>query len=208
MNGAVDHSLASDGEVLRLDGGAITRLSAKSYRVDWSDGQSLSVINQGVCFDEVVSLGPSDGPGSVEGLLGSNTSRATDIALADGTVLQHPTEADLLGRYAESWSLADGGSLLENGGTLPIAFSDRGKADAPFNGRSSIGLANFVAERTTLAFQEDRSGAFGTLTVASGQQQTALILMGQYAAANFHAGDDGHGGVTIDYQPPRPTLLG
>ncbi len=91
---------------------------------------------------------------------------------------------------------------------MPIAFSDRGKADAPFNGRSSIGLANFVAERTTLAFQEDRSGAFGTLTVASGQQQTALILMGQYAAANFHAGDDGHGGVTIDYQPPRPTLLG
>lgn len=208
INGAVDHSLASDGEVLRLDGGAITRLSAKSYRVDWSDGQSLSVINQGVCFDEVASLGPSDGPGSVEGLLGSNTSRATDIALADGTVLAHPTEADLLGRYAESWSLTDGGSLLENGGTLPIAFSDRGKADAPFNGRSSIGLANFVAERTTLAFQEDRSGAFGTLTVASGQQQTALILMGQYAAANFHAGDDGHGGVTIDYQPPRPTLLG
>ncbi|WP_245295634.1 Ig-like domain-containing protein [Rhizobium rhizosphaerae] len=208
VNGAVDQSLSSDGKVLHLDGGAITRLSAESYRVDWSSGESLSVTNQGVWFDEVASLGPSDGPGSVEGLLGSNTSRATDIALADGTVLEHPTEADLLGRYAESWSLPKGGSLLENGGTLPIAFSDRGKADAPFNGRSSIDLANFVAERTTLAFEADRSGAFGTLTVASGQQQTALILMGQYAATNFHAGNDGHGGVTIDYQPPRPTLLG
>lgn len=208
INGAISHGVSSPGQTLALDGGALTRTGQASYRVDWSGGESLSVSNQGSYFDEIVSLGPTDGPNSVKGLLGRNTSRATDIALADGTVLENPSEADLLGLYAQSWSLPQSGSLLDDTVRLPLAMSNNGDPSAPFNGHHSIGLANFDAAQTTLAFEPGKGGDFGTLTMTSARQQLALVLMGQYAASDFHASSDGHGGTIIDYQAPQPSLLG
>lgn len=208
INGAISHGVTSPGQTLALDGGTLTRTGQTTYRLDWSGGESLAVSNQGAYFDEIVSLGPKDGPNTVKGLLGSNTSRATDIALADGTVLEAPSEADLLGRYAQSWSLPQSGALLDDTVRLPLAMSNHGDPSAPFNGQRSIDLANFDAAQTNLAFEPDGGGAFGTLTMTSARQQIALVLMGQYAASDFHAASDGHGGTIIDYQARQPSLLG
>ncbi len=208
INGVTDTHLASVGAMEAIDGGVITRTGTDSYELDWATGESLTLTNRGPFFDETVTLSANDGPGSVKGLLGSNTSQASDIALSDGTVLHDPSAADLLGTYAQSWSLSEGGSLLDGGGHLPTTLSTLGNAATPFNGKASVDLAGFAAATTTLGFTEDSSGGFGTLTVASGSHQTALVLMGQYAAADFHAANDGHGGTVIDYQPPKTALLG
>ncbi|WP_407050832.1 VWD domain-containing protein [Methyloraptor flagellatus] len=197
------------GSVRKIDGGTISRTKDDTYVVNWETGESLKVVNKGgEYFDEMVSLGPNARPGSVVGLLGANTTQANDIQLADGTVLHNPTNDELVGAYASSWSVGTDLSLLDDGGLLPAAMSNLGDAATPFNGKSSIDLAGFDASKATLAFSEDAAGGFGTLTVTSGSQHTAILLMGQYAAAGFGLANDGHGGTTIDYQPPRPTLLG
>ncbi len=208
VNGAVDTSLGSVGAAQALDGGAITRTSADSYVVDWASGESLAVTNVGSYFNESVTLSAKDGPGSVQGLLGSNTSQATDIQLADGTVLDAPTDSQLLGVYAQSWSVADSASLLNDNTSLPLAMSNDGDAATPFNGRSFIDLAGVNPASATLGFREDASGAFGTLSVQSGSQQTSMTLLGQYAAAGFGVASDGHGGTIVDYTPPKVALLG
>ena len=208
VNGAVDTSLGSSGAVQSLDGGSITRTSANSYVVDWASGESLNVTNAGPYFNEGVTLSANDGPGSVEGLLGTNTSQATDIQLANGTVLNAPTDAQLLGVYAQSWSVPDSASLLNDNTSLPLAMSNDGDAATPFNGRSFIDLAALSPAGATLGFQEDASGAFGTLTVQSGGHDTAITLLGQYAASGFGVASDGHGGTIVDYQPAKLTLLG
>ncbi len=208
VNGAVDLSLGSIGAVQALDGGAITRTAANAYVVDWASGESLAVTNAGPYFNETVTLSAKDGAGSVEGLLGSNTSQATDIQLADGTVLDAPTDSQLLGVYAQSWSVADSASLLNDNTSLPLAMSNDGDAATPFNGRSFIDLAGLNPAGATLGFQEDASGAFGTLTLQSGGHQTSMTLLGQYAAAGFGVASDGHGGTLVDYTPPKVALLG
>ncbi|HEY1941250.1 MAG TPA: VWD domain-containing protein [Roseiarcus sp.] len=208
LNGAVDTSLGSVNAVQAIDGGTITRTAADSYVVDWASGESLNVTNAGPYFNETVTLSAKDGPGSVQGLLGSNTSQATDIQLANGTVLDAPTDSQLLGVYAESWSVADSASLLNDNTSLPLAMSNDGNAATPFNGRSFMDLAGLSAASATLSFHENASGAFGTLSVQSGAQQTAITLLGQYAAAGFGVVSDGHGGTIVDYAPPKLTMLG
>lgn len=209
VNGAVDPTLGAGapGTSEAIDGGHIARMASNAFAVTWDTGERLSVTNEGGYFNETVSLGPNDGPGSVAGLLGTNTSAASDIQLSNGTILDNPSASDIVGAYAKSWSVAKDASLLDGSDSLPLAMSKLGTAAAPFDGKSSIDLANVNAATATLAFSEDPSGAFGTLGVTSGAQHTALLLVGQFAATNFGVASDGHGGTTIDYQPPKPTLL-
>ncbi len=208
LNGVVDTSLGSINAVQAIDGGTISRTSANSYVVDWASGESLDVTNAGPYFNETVTLSAKDGPGSVQGLLGSNSNQATDIQLANGTVLNAPTDSQLLGVYAESWSVADSASLLNDNTSLPLAMSNDGDAATPFNGQSFVDLAGLRAASATLGFREDASGAFGTLTIQSGSQQSSMTLLGQYAAAGFGIASDGHGGTIVDYTPPKVTMLG
>ncbi len=208
VNGVLDTALGSAGSIQALDGGSITRTSADSYLIDWASGESLTVTNVGSYFNETVTLSAKDGAGSVEGLLGSNTSQATDIQLADGTVLNAPTDSQLLGVYAQSWSVADSASLLNDNTSLPLAMTNDGDAATPFDGRSFLDLAGLNPASATLGFKEDPSGAFGTLTIQSGGHETAMTLLGQYAAAGFGIASDGHGGTFVDYTPPKVSLLG
>ncbi len=208
VNGVLDTALGSAGSIQALDGGSITRTSADSYLIDWASGESLTVTNVGSYFNETVTLSAKDGAGSVEGLLGSNTSQATDIQLADGTVLNAPTDSQLLGVYAQSWSVADSASLLNDNTSLPLAMTNDGDAATPFDGRSFLDLAGLNPASATLGFKEDPSGAFGTLTIQSGGHETSMTLLGQYAAAGFGIASDGHGGTFVDYTPPKVSLLG
>jgi hypothetical protein len=99
--------------VTLLDGGDVVMVSPKTYQIDWTGGESLTVTNAGIYFDLSMRLGARDGPGSVQGLLGSNGVRASDFQLADGTVLTPPvTDSELLGKFADAWRVAPIQSML------------------------------------------------------------------------------------------------
>ena len=57
--------------------------------------------------------------------------------------------------------------------------------------------------QTTLGFTEAPGNTSGTLTVSDGTHTAAILLLGQYLAANFNMASDGHGGTLVT-DPPLP----
>ena len=137
INGAADTGLQV-GATQNLADGTLARLSSTTYRLTWSGGESLTVAvtGQGGWLDWSVGLGPHDGPGSVQGLLGSNSGQATDFQLPNGSVLQPPLSTDqILGSFAEAWRVAPGASL----------FDDRPAAAAPGTAFSPALLLQYMS---------------------------------------------------------------
>ena len=112
VDGVADTALNSPGDVQTFGAGNVTELSPTYFQVNWNTGETLTVDDAGVFFNANVTLGPSDGPGSVQGLLGSDTGQANDIELPDGTVLSPTNTQQLLGEYAQAWSVAPDDSLF------------------------------------------------------------------------------------------------
>jgi autotransporter passenger strand-loop-strand repeat protein len=54
---------------------------------------------------------------------------------------------------------------------------------------------------TTLGFVEAGNNTSGTLTVSDGTHTANILLLGQYAAGNFHLATDGHGGTLVTDPP-------
>jgi hypothetical protein len=97
----------------RLDGGSLTTQAANAWQLDWSTGEQLRVTEQGGFFDWSVVLGPNDGPGSVQGLLGSKTGQANDFQRPDGSVLHgSPSDGAMLSDLADAWRVNAATSLL------------------------------------------------------------------------------------------------
>ncbi|HTB39460.1 MAG TPA: VWD domain-containing protein, partial [Reyranella sp.] len=137
INGVADTGLQV-GATQNLADGTLARLSSTTYRLTWSGGESLTVAvtGQGGWLDWSVGLGPHDGPGSVQGLLGSNSGQATDFQLPNGSVLQPPLSTDqILGSFAEAWRVAPGASL----------FDDRPAAAAPGTAFSPALLLQYMS---------------------------------------------------------------
>ena len=111
VNGAPD--TLQVGAVQSLAGGTLAHPSDNVYQLSWNTGQSVTVTDQGGYLDWTVGLGPHDGPGSVRGLLGSNSGPATDFQLPNGSVLAHPSDAELVSVFADAWSVAPGTSHLD-----------------------------------------------------------------------------------------------
>ena len=79
-----------------------------------SPSRSPSPVSGG-SLDWSVGLGPQDGPGSVQGLLGSNSGQPTDFQLPNGSVLQPPLSSDqIIGNFAQAWRVAPGASLFDD----------------------------------------------------------------------------------------------
>jgi T5SS/PEP-CTERM-associated repeat protein len=114
VDGAPDTEL-HPGVVQALAGGTLTQVSDATYRLDWSGGESITVTNAwGIYLNWTITLGAQDGPGSVRGLLGSNSGQASDFQLHDGTVLPQPlSDEEILSTFAGAWSVAPGTSLLD-----------------------------------------------------------------------------------------------
>ena len=113
VDGAPDTGLRP-GVAQTIAGGTLTQISDDTYRLDWNGGESITVTDTGTYLDWTVALGPHDDPGSVRGLLGSNTGQTNDdFQLHDGTVLAQPlSEAEILSVFADAWTVAPGTSLL------------------------------------------------------------------------------------------------
>jgi hypothetical protein len=104
-----------DNPVLSLEAGRIVKLSPDHYQVIWNTGEILDVTNAGSFLNETAWLAPTDGPGSVEGLLGSDRGWSSDFQLADGTFLDPQISmSDLYGIFADSWRVTDAISLLND----------------------------------------------------------------------------------------------
>jgi hypothetical protein len=116
IDGAADTTLQV-GATQSLADGTLARLSAATYRLTWNTGESLTVAvtGQGGWLDWSVGLGPPDGAGSVQGLLGSDSGQATDFQLPNGSVLPQPLSSDqILGGFADAWRVAPGASLFDD----------------------------------------------------------------------------------------------
>ena len=125
VDGAPDTALRP-GVAQTLAGGTLTEVSDDTYRLDWHGGESITVTDTGTYLDWTVALGPHDGPGSVRGLLGSNTGQTNDdFQLQDGTVLAQPLSgAEILSEFADAWTVAPGASLLDETNAPSVGTSD------------------------------------------------------------------------------------
>ncbi|HEY1935546.1 MAG TPA: VWD domain-containing protein [Acetobacteraceae bacterium] len=106
-----------NGQTITLSGGTVTQVSSASFQVNWNTGESMQVTDAGSYLNMNLTLAATDGPGSVQGLLGSDTGQANDFQLADGTVLAQPlASSQLYGEFANAWRVtsgAGGNSLLD-----------------------------------------------------------------------------------------------
>jgi Right handed beta helix region len=102
------------GDVQSLYGGTLSHPTATSWQLTWTAGESVTIKDMGPNLDWTVALGPHDGPGSVQGLLGANISQTTDFQLPDSTLLQHPSDADILGTFADAWRVTPDTSLFDD----------------------------------------------------------------------------------------------
>ena len=105
-----------------VDVSTLVRVSTDSYKLTWNSGETLNVTDRGAFFDLSAALSPADRPGSVQGLLGSDTGQATDFSLPDGTVLAQPVATSvLLGIFADAWRVDPQQSLLAIATPMPVA---------------------------------------------------------------------------------------
>lgn len=130
----VDGSAATHTQ--SLDGGMLVMLSPHAYELDWANGESLLVTDQGLYFDLDMRLGPHDAPGSVQGLMGNHTGDATALQMPDGVVLKVPlSDSDILGRYADAWRVSPSTSMLSAPERMAfVNAAPSSAADAPVAG--------------------------------------------------------------------------
>jgi hypothetical protein len=115
LDGTPDTGLNSANPVQDLAGGRLVEVSPASIELTWNTGESLTLTDAGGYLNSAVSLPAEDSAGSVQGLLGSDSGQASDLQLPDGTVLSGPpSESELLGEFANAWSVTSSNSLLNN----------------------------------------------------------------------------------------------
>ncbi len=156
LDGQRDHHAGGDGRHRTGDGGArppgrggdqrhrrAVRRGRRDHepgrrRVDHRDldqhlpdqlasGEVMNVSLAGAYINVNLTLSAADGPGSVQGLLGSDSGQANDFQLADGTVIPQDnlTSSELYGAYAAAWRVTDGTSLMDYlAGQTTATFTD------------------------------------------------------------------------------------
>jgi hypothetical protein len=122
VDGQADTMLGIGASQTLDDGSVLLRISSNSYKLIWHTGETLDVTDRGAFFDLSAALSPADRPGSVQGLLGSDTGQATDFSLPDGTVLAQPVATSVvLSSFADAWRVDPQQSLLANATPMPVA---------------------------------------------------------------------------------------
>ena len=114
INGVSVPGLGATSGAIQFADGTLRQTGTASWLLSWNSGETLSVSGAGEYLNFAIAAGPQDGPGSLKGLLGSDSGQATDFQLADGTVLQQPlSQATILSAFADAWRVGPGPSLLD-----------------------------------------------------------------------------------------------
>ena len=114
------------GNAIDVAAGQVGRVSADTYRVDWNTGKSIIVTDAGTYLGAQLGLGPNNGPGTIEGLAGSNNAQGNQFQLPNGTLLTGQLTTDELYQvFANSWRVQQNFSLLDYGpGQTTATFTD------------------------------------------------------------------------------------
>jgi hypothetical protein len=142
VDGTPDTALSAADPVQTLDGGQLQELSSSSFLLTWATGQTLAITDQGSHLDSSVGLGAANGPGSVQGLLGSDSGQANDFQLPDGSVIPQPLSGqELYGTFADAWSVPPADSLLD----APATTAGNDPTVAPVAiGTTAAGTMQFI----------------------------------------------------------------
>ena len=161
------------GVAQTIGGGTLTEVSDDAFRLDLYGGELIAVNDLGPYLDWTVALGPHDGPGSVRGLLGSNTGQTNDdFQLPDGTVLSQPlSEAEILSTFADAWTVASGTSLLDE--TSNDLFTPHGVTFATNPGQSFSGTVATFTDTDTLNVASDFTA---TINWGDGSRPTTGVI--------------------------------
>ena len=193
------------GVAQTIGGGTLTEVSDDAFRLDLDGGESIAVIDMGTYLDWTVALGPHDGPGSVRGLLGSNTGQTNDdFQLPDGTVLSQPlSEAEILSTFADAWTVASGASLLDE--TSNDSFTPHGVTFATNPGQSFSGTVATFTDTDTLNVASDFTA---TINWGDGSNPTAGVISdvaGAITVAGTHTyAATGHDTVSVTLSDDAP----
>ena len=190
VDGAPD-TVLRPGVAQTIAGGTLTEVSDDTYRLDLYGGESITVIDRGTYLDWTVALGPHDGPGSVRGLLGSNTGQTNDdFQLQDGTVLAQPlSEAEILSVFADAWTVAPGTSLLDETNAPSIGIPRQHARPAADSGRRYGQCARRRHGCRQCAHQRQRPGwrQPGSECGSRGFRQCGSVAGGEYGHLTLNA---------------------
>jgi hypothetical protein len=113
VDGAADSTLGAADPTQIFAAGKLVKVSSSEYQVQWNSGETLTLFDRGYYIDTSVALGPRNGPGSVQGLLGPDNGQANDFQLPNGSVLAQPlSRSELYGAFANAWSVTTSDSLF------------------------------------------------------------------------------------------------
>ena len=190
VDGAPD-TVLRPGVAQTIAGGTLTEFSDDTYRLDMYGGESITVIDRGTYLDWTVALGPHDGPGSVRGLLGSNTGQTNDdFQLQDGTVLAQPlSEAEILSEFADAWTVAPGKSLLDETNAPSVGIPDSTPDRLPIAGDDTgNALAGGTTAGNVLTNDSDPDGdRLAVSAVAGVSGNVGASLAGEYGHLTLNA---------------------
>ena len=128
---------------------------------------------------------------------------AATSALSDPTklVFKYTVSADYDAHNVDSLAVVGGaqnGAVIVDGNGKGPDFSAMTTPFASLAVKVGIDLASIAfGPITTLGYAANQDNSGGLLTVSDGTHSSAITLLGQYAAADFHASSDFHGGTLI-----------
>ena len=117
------------------------------------------------------------------------------------------------GGAASGTVLSGGGETVAAGGTIGGAVTFAGTGGAlsvggdvvsgltisGFVKGDTLDLTDIAVKGASLSFVENKAGTSGTLTITNAKEKATVTLFGQYVAAGFKLGNDGHGGAAVTY---------
>jgi von Willebrand factor type D domain len=208
INGHADTGLSGPNAVQTFAGGQIKELSPTQFKLTWATGESLTVVNpgtfEGVSYlNTALALGPNDPPGSIQGLLGSNTGQANDFQLPDGTVLLQPvSQQELIGPFATSWAVSSSTSLLDDSTNAMhfLASSDAGelRASAANQVLQATGGITTMSDPNHLgAVFQGALVALSDLSISSFSTKDKIDVTGTAGATAQYTGTDTSGTLLV-----------
>jgi hypothetical protein len=150
-----------------------------------------------------------------------------EVGSGTDTLWVRANDGTVWGAWSNGFTISDP-TTIANGQTLelPSAFAGKLGFEGPtgvlqldqsssfsgtvagFAGQDRIDLADIAfGSHTSLAYQADSTGDGGTLSVSDGLHAASVMLLGQYAAANFALAADAHGGTVVTTAAVQPLDL-